>query len=169
MLPEPNAPGDASGLDLFIAAVSERTSRVPPSWWNTARFLLRIAEDFAYIRLRDLWRPLRFLRQMAGAPPYRFATRGFTSAIVDDENPARHYTAFVFVGFWLPARLAKLALWLWEIAGFVRYGGRWSHNDMACGEVGIRHGRLLRKYGQTIMPALIASELAERPPTEGRG
>ncbi len=164
---EPKAPDNASGLDLFISAVSERISRVPPSWWNTARFVLRIADDFAYVRLRDIWRPLRFLRQMAGAPPYRFDKRGFRSTIVDDENPARHYTAFVFIGFWLPAPLAMLALWLWEIAGFVRYGGRWSPNDIASGDVGIRHGRLLRKYGQTIMPGLIASELAEHPGCEG--
>lgn len=80
--------------------------------------------------------------------------------LVDDKNPARHYMAFVFLGFWLPTILAVMGLWLWEIAGLVRYG-YWATKDVRMGYVGIRHGRLLWRYGAVILPGLMAADLAE--------
>jgi hypothetical protein len=121
-----------------------------------------LGEDFAYIRLQDVTRPKTFLRQMAGAPPIRIGTRGFRGDLVDDAHPARHYVAFLVAGYWLPRWAALLVLWLWELAGFVRYGGKWSWPDVASGMLGIRHGRLVRRYSAVILPALLASELAEK-------
>ena len=164
--PDEAPDGAPSGVDAFIEAVSLQAGLVPDNAQGKVRFVLRIGEDYAFIRMRDVWRPRRFLGQMAGVPPIQFGTRGFDSAIVDDSNPARHYTAFVFVGFWLPGLLAILFLWAWEGLGFVRYRGLWSRQDIACGYVGIRHGRLVRRYGPHILPGLIAGDVAAPPSDE---
>jgi hypothetical protein len=148
------------GVDAFIRYVSAQAAVAPAGWAGAAWFVVRICEDGANIQLRDLWRPLRMLRQMAGAPPYRFGIEGFDTNVVDDRNPARHYLAFVFVGFWLPAIPALIVLWAWEVAGFVRYRGTWSQRDIACGKISIKHGALVRIYGPGILPGLIAGELA---------
>lgn len=154
-----------SGLPGFIAATSQLASHFPLTPDGTRRFVLAFAEQMAYIRVQDAWNPWRFLRQMEGNPPALWGVRGFRHSLVDDRNPARHYTAFVFVGFWLPGWAAALALWLWEFAGFVRYGLRWSQADIRSGYVGLRHGRLVRRHGHTILPSLLARDLAET----GRG
>ena len=159
---ETNATSANSGVDAFIGDTCRLAAQADPNRAGTVRFVLNMGEDFAFIRLSDLWRPLRFLKQMASVPPVRFGTEGFRVEVVDDLNPARHYTAFVFVGFWLPTLLAICVLWLWEIAGFVRYKGHWSPGDIRSGNIGIRHGRLVHRYGPTVLPALIAAELAER-------
>ncbi len=99
---------------------------------------------------------------MAGAPPLQLGAGGFRADILDDQNPARHYTALLFVGFYAPAWLALMVLYGWEVAGFVRYRGHWSWPDIRGGLLGIRHGKLVRKYGPTILPALIAAQLAEK-------
>lgn len=151
-----------TGVDALIADVSRRVAAASPHWQGTAQFIQGIAESYAFIRLQDVRSPLRFLKQMAGAPPVQFGNKGFRPTLVDDQNPARHYTAFVFVGFWLPALLATLVLWTWEILSFFRYGGHWSAPDMRMGRVGIQHGRLVRCYGPAILPGLIAQALAEK-------
>lgn len=153
------------GVDAFIAGVSAYASAAKPGWWGTVRFILQIGEAYAYIRLQDLYNPLRFLKQLEGAPPVRLGTHGFSPVIVEpgDANPARHYTAFLFVGFWLPPILAVPVLYLWEVLGFLRYRFHWSDEDMRSGYYGIHHGRLVRRYGPTVLPALIARDLAERP------
>ena len=120
--------------------------------------------DFAHIQPRDVLRPLRFLRQMAGNPPVRFDVTGFDPELVDDLNPARHYVAFLVVGFWLPALPALLVLAAWEVAGFVRYRGLWSNKDVRSGLVGLRHGRHVRRDGPHALPPLIRADLAERRP-----
>ena len=150
------------GVDAFIHYVSTQAHVAPGGWAGAAWFILRIGEDVANIRLHDLWQPARFLRQMAAAPPLGFGVDGFITSLVDDRNPARHYLAFVFVGFWLPARLAKGVLYAWEVAGFIRYRGVWSPHDVACGKIGLRHGALVRSYGPVVLPALIAAELAHK-------
>lgn len=150
-----------SGVVAFMADVKTRAARATAAGRNTRAFMLEIGEAYAFIRLQDWRRPRQFLKQMAGAPPCKFGTSGFKPAIVDDENPARHYTAFVFVGYWLPIPVAHLVLWAWEILGFVRYHGRWSQGDMRCGHVGIRHGRQVRQQGPTVLADLIARDLAE--------
>ncbi len=118
-----------------------------------------MGEEFAFIRMADLWRPLRFLRQMASAPPVQFGAQGFNPALVDDRNPVRHYVAFVVMGFWLPAPLAWLTLIGWEGLGFLRYGGKWSQPDIRLGLIGLRHGRCVRRYGARALPRLIEEDL----------
>lgn len=134
-------------------------SSQPERWWDRAHFVLAIADDYCYIRLRDAWNPLRFFGQMSGKPPVRFGVEGFRPDLIDDDDPARHYTAFVFIGFWFFTPLAILILWLWEVLGFLRYGFTWSHEDMRMGFIGIRHGRQVRRYGATILPKLIEQDL----------
>jgi hypothetical protein len=153
-------PSMTTGLADFITTVDEYAHHVPRGPRGTAAFMLRIGDDFAFIRLRDIWRPMRFLRQMAGAPPVRFGTVGFDPALVDDRNPARHYTAFVVAGFWLSAPLALALLLGWEVLGFVRYSGLWSNQDLRCGLIGLRHGRRVRQFGPLVLPGLIARDLA---------
>jgi hypothetical protein len=143
----------------LVQIIADYASQVPPNWRGSARFVLRIGEEFAFIRMADLWRPLRFLRQMAGAPPVQFGVQGFDPALVDDHNPVRHYIAFVVVGFWLPAALAWLTLIGWEGLGFLRYGGKWSQSDMLLGQIGLRHGRNVRRQGARILPGLIEKDL----------
>jgi hypothetical protein len=148
-----------TGLDAFLAYLSTQAQAAPPGFAGAAWYILRIGEDCAHIRLQDMWRLRRFLRQMAGSPPLHFGTEGFSPALVDDYHPARHYVAFVFVGFWLPQWLALATLYAWEAAGFLRYGFRWSQHDVHCGLVGLRHGALVRAYGPVVLPGLAAAEL----------
>ncbi|MBI1299320.1 hypothetical protein GC175_30685 [bacterium] len=153
-------PKALSGVAALIAQTSALAARYDLTRRDRHRFVLAFAERFAYIRVQDMWNPWRFLSQMEGAPPVRLGTDGFKHALVDDANPARHYAAFVFVGYWLPPPLAVLMLWAWEIAGFVRYAD-WSQPDMRSGYVGLFHGRLVRRYSHTILPALMARDLTE--------
>jgi hypothetical protein len=153
----------SNGLDAFLAYVSAQAGGAPPGFAGSAWFVLRIGADCAYIRLQDMWQPLRFLRQMAGNPPLRFVAEGFDPHLVDDSNPARHYVAFVWLGFWLPRTLALAVLYAWEIAGFVRYGLQWSQKDVRSGLIGLRHGAFVRQYGPTVLPGLVAGELSPRP------
>ena len=151
-----------TGLDQFLDYLQAMAVQSPPGWAGSVWFVLRVGEDCAGIRTQDVGAPLRFLRQMAGAPPRQFGTSGFAPEIVDDDNPARHYIAFVFVGFWLPAVLATPLLYLWEVAGFVRYGGYWSPKDVVNGRIGIQHGCWLRRTSPALLPALVAGALADR-------
>jgi len=150
------------GIDALIADVNQRLTRLQQQGGTTDDFIREIAEQYAFIRLQDVGRPLQFLRQMAGAPPRRFGTRGFRRELVDDQNPVRHYTAFVFVGYWLPLGLGMLVLWAWEILGFVRYRGHWSQPDIRNGGIGLRHGREVRRAGAAVLPTLITRDLAAR-------
>lgn len=151
------------GVDGWIADLSAYAAQATPGWWGTAQFMLRIGERYVYIRLQDLFNPIRFLRQLEGAPPISFGTTGFNPALIEkgDANPARHYTAFLFVAFWLPSILAVPLLYGWEVLGYLRYRFHWSDEDMLSGFYAIYHGRLVRRYGPTILPALIARDLAE--------
>ena len=152
-----------TGLDGFLDYLQAMAAQAPDGWAGAVWFILRIGEECAGIFSQDVTSPLRFLRQMAGAPPRQFGARGFAPELVDDDNPARHYIAFVFVGFWLPTPLAWVVLYAWEVAGFVRYRGYWSPNDVASGRVGIAHGCWLRRTGPTVLAGLAAAALAEKP------
>ncbi len=152
----------ATGVDALIAGVSRRAAQACAATRSTSWFVRSIAADYANIQLDDWRRPIRFLRQMEGAPPLHLGTEGFRTEIVDDLNPARHYIAFVFIGFYLPGFTAEMMLWLWEVASFVRYRGVWSWPDIASGRIGIAHGRLVRRYGPTVLPGLIAHHMAAR-------
>lgn len=150
------------GCQAFLQDVNQQIDQARAQGMNSRAFILHVGERYAYIRLTDLYRPWQFLRQISSAPPVCFGADGFRHQLVDDHEPARHYTAFVFVGYWLPTAFATLILWGWEILGFIRYGGHWSQPDIRCGTVGIRHGRAIRKTGPTIWPQLIERELRER-------
>ncbi len=154
--------GECTGVDAFIRGVSACAWANYLAGQATSRFVAEISERYAYIRLQDISSPIRFLRQMAGAPPEQFGDSGFRAEFLDDYNPARHYTAFVYMGYQLPMLLAVLSLFIWEVAGFVRYKGDWSWPDIRSGMLGIRHGRFVRRFGPTVLPGLIASQLAER-------
>jgi hypothetical protein len=151
-----------SGLDQFLDYLQAMAAQAPADWPGAVWFLLRISEECAGIYTQDMSNPMRFLRQMAGAPPLKFGKDGFSPAIVDDSHPARHYIAFVFVGFWLPTFLATLLLYAWEFAGFVRYKGHWSQRDIVSGQIGIRHGCWLRRTAPVVLPGLVAASLAGR-------
>jgi hypothetical protein len=130
---------------------------------QTRRVVRRLSEDFAYIHLQDVWNPYKFLRQMEGSPPIKLGTEGFRPELVDDRNPARHYMAFVAMGYWLPYLLALAVLYLWEIAGYIRYGFQWSPADMKNGLVGVRHGNAVRRAGIGVLPGLMVQDLAADP------
>ena len=152
---------EQTGVAAFIADVQTRTAKSLAAQRPTHAFILEISDAYAFIRLQDWRHPLQFLKQMSGEPPIKFGTTGFKPAIVDDKNPARHYTAFVFVGYWLAMPLAMMVLWAWEILGFFRYGFRWSGRDIECGYIGIRHGRLVRRHGPAVLARLIERDLVE--------
>ena len=151
-----------SGIDAFIRGVSELAWQAYVSGADSHSFVTHLADRYAYIRLRDIARPIRFLRHMAGVPPVQLGNEGFGADLVDDDNPARHYTALLFVGYYVPTWLATIVLYAWEFAGFIRYGGEWSWPDIRSGLLGIRHGALVRNYGPTVLPSLIAAQIAER-------
>lgn len=148
------------GLAAFAEYVAARAAQAPPEWSGAVWFVLRVGEDCANIRLQELWRPWRFLAAAARIPPQRFGPAGFDHRLVDDHLPVRHYVAFVFVGFWLPPLLAQATLYAWEVAGFVRYGFQWSAPDLRLGKVGLRHGMLINRFGPTVLPSLLARDLA---------
>lgn len=154
-------PTEQKGFNAFLQDLNGQIAKVQQQNRSTGDFVLQIAERYAYIRLADIHHPVRFLKQLSGAPPVCFGTAGFRKSIVDDQEPARHYTAFVFVGYWLPTVLALPVLWGWEILGFFRYG-QWSQPDIRSGNLGIRHGRAVRKEGPTVLPPLIQRDLSER-------
>jgi len=152
-----------SGFDAFCAYLQEKAAQAPTGWPGTVWFVLSIGEECAGLFTQYIFvDPLRFLRLAADAPPLQFGTEGFASSVLDDFNPARHYVAFVLVGFWLPRLLAIGFLYLWEIAGFIRYRGHWSARDIVCGRIGIAHGAWVRRAGPLVLPGLAAAELADR-------
>lgn len=108
------------GIEAFVTDVRDQANKSSSNWLGKIQFILRISERYANIRLRDLWRPIRFLKQLISRPPVEFGTDGFQEDLVDDYAPARHYTVFVFTGFWLPYLLAVIMLWLWEFLGYLR-------------------------------------------------
>ena len=110
------------GLDGFISAVSQLIQECGTDDAGTRRFIQRASEDYAFIRLQDIRQPIRFLKQMAGAPPWQFGPSGFHPDVVDDTNPARHYMAFVFLGYWLPRWLAVGVAAILPLAGSLAAG-----------------------------------------------
>jgi hypothetical protein len=161
---EPTPIAQQPGFADFLTGVSELVTNKPPDFPGTASLILRLAERYANVRVQDLpQHPLRFALQANRTPPINLGPAGFRADLVEStvDNVARHYTAFLFVGFWMPAALATLVLWSWEILGFLRYGGHWSQPDILTGRIGIDHGRLVRQYGPTILPSLLVRDLAE--------
>jgi hypothetical protein len=129
----------AQSIEHYLTYLEQQAAGVPATPVGTRQFINRIAADCANVHAGDLRRPLRFLRQAAALPTLRF----------------------VWIGFWLPYPLAWLLVWLWEIAGFFRYRGDWSANDVACGMIGIRHGRQVWRKGPAALAALVKRDLRE--------
>lgn len=126
---------------------------------GTRRFVNDLAARCAGIHLDQMHRPVRFLLDMQGNPPQAFGVEGFDADVVDDLNPARHYVAFVFVGFWLPKLLAVLVLYGWEVASFFRYRGHWSPKDIESGFIGIEHGRAVVRHGAGVLATLARRDI----------
>jgi len=158
-----------TGLDRFVETLESCTRDLPPGWRGSAPAINRLGEECAFIRLQDMRRPLRFLRQMSGSPPLRFGATGFNPDLVDDGNPVRHYVAFVVVGFWLPMLLGVLVLYGWEVLGFIRYWGHWSPKDVRSGMIGLRHGRAARRMGASVLPELVRRDLGIPADTDSTG
>lgn len=147
------------GCTAFLADVRTRVKEATANEMETKNFVLQSARRYSNIDVNDaIRRPKQFLVQISGSPPVCFGTPGFVEKIVDDQEPARHYTAFVFVGYWLPKILAIPVLWAWEFLGMIRYG-HWSQPDVRSGYIGIDHGRAIRKQGFTLWPELIERDL----------
>ena len=155
MRPKRNA---GQGVDAFIADVDRCAKEVCHAGRDVNTFVEWISEDYAFVRPQDLRQPRKFYRQISSAPPVRFGIKGFRDSLVDDEQPARHYTAFVFIGFWLPTFFAMIFLYAWEVLGLIRYRD-WSQKDVRLGIVGIRHGRAVRWEGPDVLAPLITRDL----------
>lgn len=150
-----------SGLAGLIAATRRY---IVEADGDSSKVVRRLGEDFAYIRWQDVGHPYKFLSQMEGNPPLQVGTNGFRHELVDDLNPARHYIAFVAMGYWLPYWLAIVVLYLWEVAGYLRYHFTWSPKDILSGKIGIRHGHRVRHEGVELLPELMAADLAAPQP-----
>ncbi len=151
------------GLPTFVAALEQKLEQFGAEPQATTAFILRLGEEYAAIRLGDLRFPLRFLKQIAGEPPVVFNASGFRADLAENanDNVARHYTAFLFVGYWLPVVLAIPLMLAWEVLGFLRYRLHWSQQDLRSGWLGIQHGRAVRKAGAAILPGLVMRDLKE--------
>jgi len=148
------------GLEAFIATIERCAGQCHDDRQGRRRFVGELGSLCAGIHGEKMLRhPIRFLREMQGNPPLRFGTAGFHPEVVDDLNPARHYIAFVVVGFWLPVALAVPVLYLWEVASFFRYKGHWSQKDIHSGMIGIRHGRAVAREGIHVLAPLARRDL----------
>jgi len=125
---------------------------------DAAWFVLVLARQAANIDVGDLRRPWRFWRRLRQEPPVCFGPRGFRPALTDDFHPARHYSAFVLAGFFLPAPLGAAFAWLWEHAeGWLL--GSFSPRDVELARLAVRHGRAVRRDGPAALPALIRRDV----------
>lgn len=148
------------GLEAFVATIESAAHQCQDGKQGRRRFVGELGSLCAGIHGENIFRhPIRFLSEMQGNPPLRFGTEGFSPDVVDDLNPARHYMAFVVVGYWLPMVLAIPVLYAWEIASFVRYKGHWSQKDMHSGMIGIRHGRAVARSGVDVLGPLVRRDL----------
>jgi hypothetical protein len=157
-----NISKQTGGVYAFAVDVVQQAAEFGAERAGKRRFILWIGERYGNIRLQDVRHPLRFFKQLISPPPLVFGVAGYKKGLVEgaEDNPARHYTAFVFVGFWLPGLLGLFVLYAWEVLGFFRYRGHWSAPDVRIGKLGLQHGAQVRRYGPQLLPALIIRDLA---------
>ena len=148
------------GCHGFIEYVENLIERAAEEQRRPAWIMGTLARECANVDLRRLRRPLRFWHSLRELPPVRFGRDGFRRALVDDYHPARHYCAFLALGFFLPAWLAVPFARLWEWAEGVVFG-EYSPRDVALSELAIRHASALRRAGIDELPALIRRDLCQ--------
>ena len=129
-------------------------------WRRPAWFVLELARQCANVDFGELRRPWRFWSMLRQEPPVCFGPRGFRPDLVDDFHPARHYSAFLLIGFFFPQPLAVAFSRLWEWSEGVILG-QFSPNDVRMSQLAIRHGRAVRRAGPASLPALIRCEICE--------
>jgi hypothetical protein len=150
----------AGGLEAFVATIEHAARQNQNDKQGRRRFVAELGSLCAGIHTQNMFRhPIRFLREMQGNPPLRFGEEGFRPEVIDDVNPARHYMAFVLVGFWLPMVLGIPVLYAWEVASFFRYKGHWSPKDIHSGMIGLRHGREVAHGGTHVLAPLARRDL----------
>lgn len=125
-------------------------------------FIDTLSRQFAGLDPADWWRPWRWLHAMGSArPPEDVGAAGFRPEFVDDDRPARHYIAFVMIGYYLPYFLGWIIMYGWEILGRIRYG-TFSNKDVLLAKVGLKHGDMVRRRGPEIVADLIEQDLLIR-------
>lgn len=143
-----------AGFAAYVEYLLRQGAGRPPRW-----VVLTVARDCANVDVGRLpWRPLAFWRGLRTRPPVTFGPAGFRPTLVDDSEPARHYAAFLGVGYFLPAPLDLLFARLWERAEGIVFR-QYSAIDLALAELAVRHGRRARREGPAILPALIRADL----------
>ena len=146
------------GCPAFAGYAETLAAQAAHEGRRTRWFMLELARQCGNVDLSRLGHPIRFWRSLRELPPKRFGNIGFRAELVDDFHPARHYVAFLMIGFFLPYPLALAFGWLWERAeGIVL--GEFSPRDVALGRLAIAHGRTVRQAGPAALPALIRKEL----------
>lgn len=149
---------EVTGCERFASYVEDLIRQSDAEGRRPAWLMATLAERCANVDLRLLRRPLQFWRSLRRLPPVCFGRSGFRGELVDDYHPARHYCAFLAVGFFLPEWLAFPFATIWEGAEHLVFGEH-SPRDVALSRVAIRHGRLTRREGIDRLPGLIRSEL----------
>ncbi|MSP13068.1 MAG: hypothetical protein EXR62_08925 [Chloroflexi bacterium] len=154
--------GEVKGATGFVARVQYYAGLSSQHTRSSHWFIDTLACQFAGLDLADWWRPWRWFRAMGSAkPPEDMGPAGFRVDLVDDNRPARHYVAFLMIGYYLTYPLGWLVMYGWEILGWVRYGS-FSRTDILLAKVGLQHGVMIRRDGPEILADLIVRDLLER-------
>jgi hypothetical protein len=159
-LPDENPHARLRSCQRFIQYVEQLIGQAAREGRRPTWVMTTLARRCANIDLRRLRRPLHFWRSLRQLPPVRFGRSGFRAALVDDYHPARHYCAFLAVGFFLPTFLAIPFARLWEWAEGVVFG-EYSRRDVDLSVLAIRHARVIRRSGIEHLPALIRRDLCQ--------
>jgi len=144
----------------FVAYVAEQAERAAGERRGARWLALTLAHQCANVDFHLLRRPLHFWRALRQEPPVCFGPRGFRGSLADDFHPARHYSAFLMIGYFLPYALAAAFAWLWEAAEGIFLGG-YSRCDVALSRIAVRHGNILRRQGPAALAPLILRDLCE--------
>lgn len=154
----PPAVEAADSCQRFAAYAGALAGQTAAQKRGATWFVLELARQAANVDFGELRRPWRFWRRLRQEPPVCFGPRGFRPALTDDFHPARHYSAFLLVGFFLPNPLGAAFAWLWERAeGWLL--GSFSPRDVGLARLAVRHGRAVRHEGPAALPALIRRDV----------
>jgi len=112
---------------------------------SDAEFVELLGEALTGLQNGDIFAPI-------GDPSVFFGASGFRDVWVDDDNPARHYAAYVVAGFQLGVAAGTTIAVGRELPGACRVGC--SARDVALGMIGASHGDQLRSVGGLIPPRI---------------